>query len=171
MAINKIQKQKIIDNLKEKISKQKTTVFVDFSGVKTKDLTQLRKELKESSNELKIVKKSLAQIALKNTGFEVDLKGIKAQLALVFGFKDEISSAKIIHQFSEKNPDLKILGGIFENNFVEAEKVFELAKLPTKAELFTRLAWSIKAPVSNFVYVLQANIKGLIYALSAIKTQ
>jgi len=68
------------------------------------------------------------------------------------------------------DPNLKILGGIFKNEFVEAEKIIELAKLPTREELLARLVGSISAPISNFINVLEANIKGLIYVLTKAKT-
>jgi len=169
MPQTKEKKKKVIEELKTKISTQKMIVFFDFSGIKTKDLSELRNELKESDNELKITKKSLAQIAFKSLGFKIDFKKIKSQLALVFGFKDEILPAKLIHQFSQKNPSLKILGGVFEKNLIGPERIIELAELPTKEELLARLVGSISSPISNLVYVLKANIKGLIYVLSTIK--
>jgi large subunit ribosomal protein L10 len=169
MPLTKDQKKKIVEALEERISRQKAIVFVDFSGLKIKDLFNLRKKLKESSNEIKIAKKTLMKIAFKKAGLELDLKKMKGQIALVFGFKDEISPAKIVQQFSQENPKLKILGGLFENRFQEMERVAELAKLPTEEELLARLVESIRAPISNFVYVLKANIKGLVYVLSAIK--
>jgi len=169
MPLKKEEKKRIVEELKTKIQKQKLIVFFDFSGIKTKDLSELRKELKESENELKIIKKSLAQIAFKRLGFEIDFKRIKSQLALVFGFKDEILPAKLIHQFSQNNPSLKILGGIFQKNLVESEKIVELAELPTSEELLARLVGSISSPISNLVYILKANIKGLICLLSTIK--
>jgi large subunit ribosomal protein L10 len=171
MESKREKKKKIVESLKEKISKQKLMVFFDFSGIKTKDLFELRKELKKSESELKITKKSLAQIAFKNSGFEIDLKKIKAQLALVFGFGDEILPAKIIYQFSQKNPNLKILGGIFQKEIVSPEKIFDLAKLPTREELLRKLLNSISAPISNFVFVLRGNIKNFIYLISRIKSE
>jgi large subunit ribosomal protein L10 len=169
MESKREKKKKIVESLKEKISKQKLMVFFDFSGIKTKDLFELRKELKKSESELKITKKSLAEIAFKKSGFEIDLKKIKVQLALVFGFGDEISSAKIIYQFSQKNPNLKILGGIFQKEIVGPEKIFDLAKLLTREELLTKLVSSISAPISNFVFVLRENLRNFVYILSRVK--
>ena len=163
MPLKKEEKKKIVEELKTKIQKQKLIVFFDFSGIKTKDLSELRKGLKESENELKITKKSLAQIAFKGLGFDIDFKRIKSQLALIFGFKDEILPAKILYHFSQKNPSLKILGGIFQKSFVETEKIVELAELPTREELLAGLVGSISSPISNLVYILKANIKGLVY--------
>ncbi len=177
MALTKTQKKKIIEELKEKIGKQKIMIFVDFTGLKVKDLSHLRKKLKAANNELKVAKKTLIGIAFKEAKIEVEPKKLPGEIALVFGYKEEISPAKIIWQFSQENPNLKILAGFLapyilepRGGWIEAEKVIELAKLPTRKELLGRLVGSISAPISNFVNVLEANIKGLITVLAKAKT-
>lgn len=94
---------------------------------------------------------------------------MEGEIASVFGFKDEILPAKTAYQFSLENKNLRMLGGYFKGKFMGAEEIITLAQLPTKDELLGRLVGSISAPISNFARVLHANIKGLIYALSAIK--
>jgi len=169
MALNKSQKKKIIDDLKEKVEKQKILFFVDFKGLKVKDLSNLKKRLKKVDSQLKVSKKTLLKLALKEKGIELDTKKLEGEVASVFGFKDEIMPAKITYQFSIENKNIKILGGYFEGKFKEAEEMLMLAQLPTKDELLGRLVSSVSAPIYNFVRVLNANIKGLVYVLSAIK--
>jgi len=169
MAISREKKQKVIEDLKEKILKQRTIILVDFTGLKVKDFSDLRRRLKLIDGELKVAKKTLIALVLKKAGLETEVKKLKGEIALAFGFKDEISPAKIVWQFSQENPNFKILGGFLENSFIDTEKIIELAKLPTREELLARLVGSISAPISNFVNILKANIKGLLYVLSAIK--
>jgi len=170
MALTKAQKQKILKDLKEKIAKQKAIIFIDFSGLKVKDLSGLRRKLKAADCQLKVAKKTLMGIAFKGAKIEVEAKKLPGEVALVFGYKDPISPAKIVYQFAAMNPSLKILGGFFENKFRELEEIITLAQLPTREELLVRLVGSIQAPVSNFVRILEANIKGLIYVLTKVKT-
>lgn len=169
MPLTREKKQKILEELKEKITKQKAMIFVDFTGLKVKDLSNLRKKIKAVGDELKVAKKTLIRIAFKEIKIEIDPKKMPGEIALIFGYKDEILPAKIVWQFAETNPNLKILGGFFENKFFEADKIIELAKLPTKEEILAKFVWSIKAPILNLINVLQGNIKGLIYILSIIK--
>jgi len=170
MALTKVQKQKILDELKEKIAKQKVMIFADFTGLKVKDLSNLRKKIKAADGEIKVAKKTLLGLAVKGAGLEFEAKKIKGEIALVFGYKDEISLTKIIYQFAEANPNLKILGGFLENQFRTAEEIITLAQLPTKEELLSGLVRSVSAPISNFINVLQGNIKGLIIVLAKAKT-
>jgi len=169
MPLTKTQKQKILEELKEKIARQKAMIFVDFTGLKVKDLSNLRKKIKMVGDEIKVAKKTLLELALKSAKLETEIKKIPGEIAVVFGYKDEVSPAKTVYQFSKENQNLKILGGFLENKFREAQDFVTLAQLPTREELLAKLVGSISAPASNFVSVLQANIKGLIYALSAIK--
>ena len=170
MAQTKIQKEKTLDDLKEKIDRQKAMIFVDFTGLKVKDFSNLRKKLKAADNEIKVAKKTLMRIIFKNEKLEIDTKKLPGEIALVFGYKDIISPAKMVWQFSQQNQNLKILGGFIENKLKEAEEIITLAQLPTREELLAKLVGSISAPVYNFVYALQYNLKGLIYLLTKVRT-
>lgn len=169
MPKTKEQKKKTLEELKESITKQKAIIFIDFTGLKVKDMFELRKKLKKVDSQLRVAKKTLIQLALKESGLRLDAEKLKGEIALVFGYKDEISPSKAVYQVSQKNQNLKILGGFLENEFREAEDFIVLAKLSSKEELLARLSWSLSAPITNFVRGLEYNLKGLVYVLSAIK--
>ncbi len=172
MPKSKEQKQKIIEDLKENFQKQKSTVLVDFSGCDSKFLFKLRDELEKSNCLLRVVKKRLLKKTLEGlTMKDISEKigEIELQLALIFGFRDEIIPAKICYQFSKENENLIILGGILGKEFLAKEKIIELAQLPSREELTARFVGSLASPISGFVNTLKGNLKGLIYALSAIK--
>ena len=157
MALTKEQKTKQIDSIKEKVAQQKSVIFVDFAKVPSKEMFSLRKTLKEGGCNLKIAKKTLVRIAFgqSNISFWNKIKTvIPGQLALVFGFEDDIAPARISNIFAKTHENFKILGGIFEKRFIDREKVLVLANLPTRNELLGRLVGSIYSPVSSFVRVL-----------------
>jgi len=157
MALTKEKKQKSLADLKEKISKQKSVIFADFSKVNSKDLFDLRKKLKEAGCLLKIGKKTLIRIAFGQSGISFWNKiknSVPGQLALVFGIDDEIAPARISNQFVKTNENFKILGGIFEKRFIGKEKVLELANIPSRNELLGRLVGSIASSMIGFITVL-----------------
>jgi large subunit ribosomal protein L10 len=169
MALTKEQKKNIVKELNENIANQKAMVFVSVKGLKASELFDLRNQLKESDCLISVIKKTLLSIAFKENKIEIDEESLAGQVALVFGFKDEITPAKISYQFSLKNENLEILGGFIENEFKTVEEIITLAKTPSKEELLARIIGSIKAPISGFANVLQGNIKGLVYVLTQIK--
>lgn len=170
MAVTKEKKQKIISDLKDKVARQKAIILVAISGLKVKDLSELKKRLKAVQAELKVAKKTLANLVFKEYKIDFHEEDFKEETAFIFGFKDEISPAKAAYQFGLSNDKLKILGGFIKNKLNSKEEMIALAQLPTRDELLTRLVGSIKAPVSNFVYALKYNLKGLTYLLTKIKT-
>ncbi len=169
MPKTKAQKQKILDDLKNKVARQKAILLVGITGLKVKDLSQLRKKLKSIDANIQVVKKTLAEKVLKENKLDFDKKGMKTEVAFVFAFGDELAPAKMVYQLSKENEALKILAGYIENQPKDADYIITLAQLPTKEELLARLVGTMSAPVSNFVRALNYNIKGLVYLLSTIK--
>jgi len=157
MALTKEKKTKALESLKEKIAQQKSVVFADFSKVNSKDLFHLRKQLKEAGCALKIGKKTLIRIAFGQSGityWNAIKKSIPGQLALVFGIDDEVAPMRLANQFAKTNESFKILGGIFENRFIDREKALVLANLPSRNELLSRLVGSLASSMASFVRVL-----------------
>lgn len=163
------QKEKVVSELGEKLAKMKALVLIDYSGMKVGKMSELRKELKKAGAELKVFKRRLVDLALKKSGLSFDIAQIKGQLALVFGYGDEVGAAKTAHKLSEGNKIFKIIAGIVSGKSLDAAAVNALAKLPTREELLAKLVGSISAPMSGLVNVLQGNIRGLVQALSQIK--
>jgi large subunit ribosomal protein L10 len=157
MALTKEQKTKQIESIKEKVAKQKSVIFIDFNKVPSKEMFSLRKSLKEAGCNLKIAKKTLVRVAFgqSNISYWNKIKAsVPGQLALVFGIDDEIAPARISNNFAKTQENLKILGGIFENRFIDRERVLVLANLPSRNDLLSRLVGSLSSSTTSFVRVL-----------------
>ncbi|UMX48361.1 MAG: 50S ribosomal protein L10 [Candidatus Nealsonbacteria bacterium DGGOD1a] len=170
MAVSKTKKQEIVKELGDKLGRQKAVVFADFTGLKVKDLAGLKAKLRENGAEFKVAKKTLMKVAFKEKGINIDPKTLAGEIALVMGYNDETAPAKTVYEFSRTNQNIKILGGLLEKNALTLEQVLNLAKLPSKQELYAKLVGTMSAPSRNFAGVLQGNIRGLVTVLSKIKT-
>jgi large subunit ribosomal protein L10 len=169
MPLTKQQKNKILEELKDKISRQKAIVFGNIKGVKVEKLTALRRELKKNDSELKVAKKTLISKALKDQGLEVDLKKMDGEIAMGFGYEDEIAPFKIFHNFSKENENLKMLNGLMGGEILGEEKSLALAKLPSRVELLGKMVGSLSSPLSGMVRVLQGNLRNFVYLLSELQ--
>lgn len=168
--LSRQQKQQIIEQLSEKLKAVKSAIFVDYKGLKVSELKDLRKKLKPLESELKVVKKTLIDLAIKKAGFEnISSKNLVGQIGLALGYKDEVSAAKTLHNFSKKNENLKILGAILEGKFLEQNEAIALAKVPTREQSLAQLIGTIKAPISGLALVLSGNMRKLVFVLSQIK--
>ncbi|PIP27721.1 MAG: 50S ribosomal protein L10 [Candidatus Moranbacteria bacterium CG23_combo_of_CG06-09_8_20_14_all_39_10] len=164
----KEQKEIIIKELTEKLKNSKAVVFSDYKGLNVKDMTILRKDLREEGVDLQVLKKTLMNRALKDAGIEMDAKKLEGQVAIAVSSRDEVAAAKIIAKLAKVNENLKIVGGILGTKELSVDEVNALAKLPSKEELLSKLVGTLNAPVSGFVNVLAGNMRGFVTALQAI---
>jgi large subunit ribosomal protein L10 len=171
MPKTKEQKKKIVEEIREKIKKAKTIVLLDFTGVKSPEFLDLRKKIKKLKKDLKVAKKTLTQIAFKEEKIDFDVRKLEGQLALAFGEKEDLPLIKAIFEKTKEVKNLKILGGFLEKEFLSAEKIIELAKLPTKEELLAKFIGTLSASISNFIFVLSAIPQNFVFVLSQIKGQ
>ncbi|MFH0792032.1 MAG: 50S ribosomal protein L10 [bacterium] len=168
MPLTKDQKKGIINELSESFAKQKAMVFIDIFGLKNKDLLNLRSRLRKVGAKLTVAKKTLAGLASKEKGIDIDFRKITGEAAIVFGFDDEVAPMKAVFDFVKLNPKTVILGGYSGDQLVDSKTVNILAQIPPKPILLSRLLGSMKAPVSGFYNVLSGNLRNLVVVLGEI---
>jgi len=168
MAKTKEQKKKTLEELEDKFSRIKAAVFVNFAGLKVKDVTALRNILRKEKIDYMVAKKTLLKIALEKVGYnDVDPKKFEGNIGVAFGYDDEVMTAKLLNQFKAQHEAMKFIGGILEKKYIDAVKVLELANLPSRSELLAKLVGSINSPIAGFVNVLAGNLRGLVQVLKA----
>lgn len=170
MPKTKVQKKEIISGLKGKLDEMKSAVFVNFSGIPVKEINELRNICRDENVGYVVAKKTLLKKVLGDIGL-TDIKddNFSGEVATVIGFEDEIAPAKLISAFAKSHDKMKILGGVLEGLLIDEHKVKALAQLPSKQELIANVVGTIAAPLTGFVTVLSGNLRGLVYALNAIK--
>ncbi len=169
MAKTKQQKEVLVDTLVQNLNDSKSVVFANFQGLKVSESDNLRKQCRESNIRYIASKKTFVKYALKKIGIDLDTKGFEGGVAVVFGIEDEVAPAKIVADFAKKHDLVTIFGGVLEGKFINANKVNELAKLPSRQQLLGQLVGTINAPISGFVNVLAGNLRGLVNVMNAIK--
>ncbi|PIP29347.1 50S ribosomal protein L10 [Candidatus Kuenenbacteria bacterium CG23_combo_of_CG06-09_8_20_14_all_36_9] len=169
MPKSKLQKQKVLNDVAQKIDNSKSVIISVFEKLPVKDDYALRQELKKQGAGHEIVKKTL----LKKILAQKEIIGPNEQELLgniaLTSSPDEVLGAKILAKFVKGKKNFKIIGGILNNNWLNSEKIMALAKLPNKEELLNKTISTIKAPLNEFVNILAINIRNFINILNAIK--
>ena len=93
---------------------------------------------------------------------------LEGSTALAISRNDHVAAAKILSEYAEKNKDFSIKAGFVEGKVIGTDEVEELAKMPPKEVLVAKVLGGLNAPISGFVGVLHANLRGLVCALNAI---
>lgn len=173
MARSRESKKDILGILEEKIAKSKSLFFANLKGLTVKQTETLRKSCRKDGIDCLMAKKTLLKLAFKNKGIEgVDPKNLEGEIALAFGYADEVAPARILASFAKTNEKFGILGGVILSGtapeILDGKSVQQLAKLPSREELLGSLVGSLASPMRGFMSVLQGNTRQFVQVLKAI---
>ena len=146
-------------------------VLTDYRGLTTSQIEELRQKTEEAGGTFMITKNTLLRLAAEKTGLPRDFAEgeiLRGPTATLFSFSDEIAPIKDLVNSAKEWGLPTIKAGFLGQEFITAEKVKELAKLPGKNELLAKLVGQIQAPISTLTNILQGNLRNLIYLLQAI---
>lgn len=129
---------------------------MDYRGLTVAQVTELRKQLRESGVEFKVYKNTLTRRAAEIAGVAGINEFLTGPNAVAFSNEDVVAPAKIINEFAKKNEALEIKAGIIEGNVSSADDVKALAELPSREGLLSMLLSVLQAPVRNFALATKA---------------
>lgn len=150
------QKQAVISEIREKIENSGSLVLVDYRGLTVEQVTDLRKKYREAGVQYKVYKNTMMKLAFKELGFEDFNQYLEGPSAVAFSGEDLTVAARITNEFAKSNEKLVIKAGILEGKILDTNGVKAVANIPSREVLIAKLLGSLKAPVSNFVYMLDA---------------
>ncbi|HFH8508291.1 TPA: 50S ribosomal protein L10 [Streptococcus agalactiae] len=145
-----------VELIAEKLKAAASIVVVDSRGLTVEQDTNLRRSLRESDVEFKVIKNSILTRAAEKAGLE-DLKELfVGPSAVAFSNEDVIAPAKVISDFAKDAEALEIKGGSVDGKFTSVEEINALAKLPNKEGMLSMLLSVLQAPVRNIAYAVKA---------------
>ena len=169
--LNKSQKTECVNSISESLSRARAAFLVDFKGLDVERITVLRKKLRQANSEIRVVRNTLARLALKGHPemepvFQTEFVGTNA---FVFAYEDASASAKVLSEFGKENDFLKLKMGVMDGRRLDESKIKALATLPSKEELQSQLLRVMSAPATQMVRVMKAVPEALVYVLNAYK--
>lgn len=167
--MQRTEKQKLVDDLTAKISGASTLYYTDFTGLKVKGMTELRRRLRKAGVEYVVIKNTLALRAITGQG----LAGTKLRgpTGIVIG-SDPVAAAKVLADFAKENeekPQLK--GGMLDGQAIDAAQVKRLATMPSRQQMLTELGGGLQSPIAGFVGALNGVLSTWVGALTALHAQ
>ena len=148
-------KQPIIQEISECVKDAQAVVLVDFRGLTVEQDTQLRKQLREANVTYKVYKNTMMNFAFKDTEFEPLTQDLKGPNAIAVSKEDATAPARILAKFAKDAPALELRAGVVEGAYYDAQGIAEVAKVPSREELLSKLLGSIQSPIANFARVMQ----------------
>ncbi len=164
-------KQKVVENLKEKFATTKVVIVTDYKGLDVSQMTDLRRKLSEANVEYQVVKNTLLTRASKDTDAELLADVFKGPSAIALSFDDPVAPAKVLTQFAKDNEKLEIKAGVMGGKLMDLDAITALSKLPSREELLAQVLSAMNAVPTGFVRALADVPRRMVNVLNAVKDQ
>lgn len=147
-------KQPIVEEISAQIKDAQSVVLVDYRGLTVEQDTRLRKQLREAGITYKVYKNTMMNFAFKGTDFEALAPYLEGPSAVAISTEDATAPARVLCKFAKEADKLEIKGGVVEGIAYDAKGIGEIAKIPSREELLSKLLGSIQSPITNFARVM-----------------
>tara|TARA_Y100001970_G_scaffold204180_1_gene248594 strand:- start:229 stop:804 length:576 start_codon:yes stop_codon:yes gene_type:complete len=155
VKVKRSEKKDFVESLKEEFDNSSSLVVAHYSGLSVKETDQLRKAMRENGAKFKIIKNRLTKIALADTKFKSIADLFSGPTAVAYS-SDPLASSRVAVDFEKKLENFNIIGGSFEGEKIDKEKINFLATLPSLDEIRGKLVGLISTPAQKIASILQA---------------
>lgn len=170
MGLNLEQKQAVVAEVSAQLAKAQAVILAEYRSLAVGQMTELRRKARGSGVYLRVLKNTLARRAVADTPF----KGLADKMVgpLAYGISnDPVAAAKVLHEFARDNQKFVIKAGAMPNMVMTPRDVAELAKMPSRRELLSKLLGTMQAPVVKLVRTLNEVPGKFARTLAAVRDQ
>lgn len=166
----RVEKQQAVEEIKEICNLSNSVIVTHYHGLAVNDISTLRANLKEKNVSFKVVKNTLAKIAVEGTAYEGLAQYLSGPVALVYS-QDAVASAKGVCEYAKKNNNLIVVGGVVDNQLYDPSNIEELSKLPSVEELRSKIIGLLQAPAQKLAQLMQEPASQLARTIKAYSTK
>jgi large subunit ribosomal protein L10 len=166
MAVTRADKEQELQELTAAFTGADTAILVDYKGLDVPAVTELRRQIRGAKAQYKVVKNTLAKRATKDTRLAALEAHFEGTTAVAYTREDAVALAKALTTFMKSAPMLKVKAAVVQGQAVKPAAVTDLATLPGKPELYSKLLFLLQAPMQQLVTVLSATPRNLVTVLN-----
>jgi large subunit ribosomal protein L10 len=153
---NKDEKKQDIDALRQDLEQSKNLFVTGYEKLRVDQDFELRKTVRAAGGKYRVIKNNLAQKASEGTAAERVLNDLRGMTSLAYTTGDPVALAKALTTYAKANPTFTFKAGLVEGRVIDVKTINDLATLPSKEEMFSRLLFLINAPAQRLVTVMNA---------------
>ena len=148
-------KKPIVEEISELLNGAATAVVVDYRGLTVSEDTELRKQLREAGVVYKVYKNTMINFAIKDTEFADLAQHLEGPTAIAVCKDDATASSRVLAKFAKTAEALEIKGGVVDGTYYDAVGIGQIASIPSREVLLSKLLGSMQSPVTNFARVIK----------------
>jgi large subunit ribosomal protein L10 len=162
----KSEKQQDLDKLKTELAKVSTLILTTFQGITVEQDTKLRRAVQSAGGKYQVVKNTLAERAGSGTPAENVLKNLKGTHSIAYTQTDPVALAKALTKIAKDVPAFQFKSGVVEGRVISIAEIKQLADLPSKDELISKIMFLLNAPAQRIATALNALPRNLAVTVS-----
>jgi large subunit ribosomal protein L10 len=166
MALTRADKEQELQELTTAFNGADTAILVDYRGLSVPAVTELRRQIRGAKAQYKVVKNTLAKRASKGTKLAALEAHFEGTTAVAYTGDDAVALAKALTMFMKTAPTLQVKAAVVQGQAIKPAAVTDLATLPGKPELYSKLLFLLQAPMQQLVTVLSATPRNLVTVLN-----
>ena len=160
--------QQQYEELRATLSDVNALFLMDNCGLNVNELNQLRSQVRQAEATYKVVKNSVTRLAIEGTRLEGLSSALVGPKALAFTEGDAVALAKALRDFAKDHPTFTFQRAFLDGQVLEAEEAKQVADLPSREELLSKLAFLLQSPIRRLAVALNTPMQKLASVLRQI---
>jgi large subunit ribosomal protein L10 len=153
---NRDDKQKDLEALRQDLERVKNLFVTGFEKLTVSQDFQLRKAVRSAGGTYRVIKNNIAEKAAEGTPSEAVLKDLKGMCSLAYTSSDPVALAKALTVYAKANPAFTFRAGVVEGRAIDVKSITDLANMPSKEEILSKLLFLINAPAQRLLTAMNA---------------
>lgn len=167
MAVTRERKEQVLAMYSEWLKKSQAVILVEYTGLKMKDLDNIRAKIRETGGEFHVLKNTLARRAFAEQGMNLPAEFLEKSTAVSFAFSDPVLTAKALSDGTKGSEFVKVKGGFMSGQVLNAAQVKTLAEMPPLPVVRAQLLGVLQAPAGKLVRTIAEPARGLAAVIKA----
>ena len=166
--MNRAEKIEAVESLKNTFESSDGVILLSFQKVNVPDITDLRRKIREANSGYEVVKNTLALRAAEGTPVDGLKDHFTGPTAVAYTHEDPVSLAKVLREFLKGHEGMAFKGAVLEGRVIDQDQVKELAEVPSREELLSKLLFLLNAPLTRLARGLQSPVRDLAVVLNQL---